>query len=180
MNIIENTNNEPYDEYLIKWKNYRSNELKNKDILQIVDFILSYESDYNKEYSDKWKNNRYVKLKTMKLDDLFELQLNYEILKLTPQNIKNLMLAYEQKEQLQHKITDNSKVKIVEYMFDGDELKFWDHKDKDCEIIDEIDLNDFIDWNEVNEKAINQMKELFSKETKFINIDEDSEDDDEN
>ncbi len=108
-------------------ENYRVNELKNMDILQIVDSILSYESDYNKEYSHKWKNERYVELKKMKFDNLLELLLNYQISRLLPDDIKNEIVSYKKEECktiLQYKITNNSKVKTVEYMFDDDEIKF--------------------------------------------------------
>ena len=62
------------------------------------------------------------------------------------------------------------KREIVEYMFDGDALKFWDKGDPDG--FDEIDLNDFINWDEVDNKALKEMKEKYSKGTIFVNIDE--------
>ena len=59
--------------------------------------------------------------------------------------------------------------RTIQYMFDGDALKFWD-KIEDPEEFEEIDLNDFINWDEVNDKAIKEMKEKYSKGTIFENI----------
>ena len=71
------------------------------------------------------------------------------------------------------------KGKTVEYMFDDDVLKFWD-KEKaadDESNFEEIDLNDLIDWDTVNNKAIQAMKEQFPKDTIFVDIDDHSIDD---
>ncbi len=160
---------------VIKFKKYRSDELNTKDTLQIIDLILSYESTLPEHNSNKWKNCRYVELKKMKKDDLIDLLINYETLNLSDEKIKSEILVYEQKEQINKKIKDNSKinsnskVNVVEYMFDGDELKFWDANDPDN--YDEIDLNELIDWNEVYEKAVIEMKEYFKEGTKFIDVD---------
>jgi len=162
------TNQQEELDDIIKYKKYRSDELNMRDILQIVDSILNQESSIE-HYSDKQRNCRYVELKNMKKDDLFSLLINYELSKLSYESIKNLILSYEQKIQLQYKITDNSKVNVVEYMFDGDELKFWDVNDPDNH--DEIDLNELIDWDEVYEKAVIEMKEYFKEGTKFIDVD---------
>ena len=77
-------------------------------------------------------------------------------------------------------ISDNDSIKdrcqvcrkkeIIEYMFDGDALKFWEKGDPDG--FDEIDLNDFINWDEVNNKGLKDMKERYSKRTIFVDIDE--------
>ena len=64
-----------------------------------------------------------------------------------------------------------SKRKTIEYMFDGDALKFWDSEDYSGNF-DEIDVNDFIDMDEVNCKVIKAMKEKYSKGTLFINIED--------
>lgn len=61
------------------------------------------------------------------------------------------------------------KRKTIEYMFDGDALKFW-NKDSPNKF-DEIDLNDLIDWDKVNSKALEEMKEKFPKSTTFVDID---------
>jgi hypothetical protein len=61
--------------------------------------------------------------------------------------------------------------KTIQYMFDGDALKFWD-KEEDPGSFEEIDLNDFINWDEVNDKAIKEMKEKYPKGTIFVDIDE--------
>lgn len=58
---------------------------------------------------------------------------------------------------------------IVQYMFDGDELKFWKKGDENNS--DYIDLNEFIDWKSVYDKALGIMKEKFPKGTKFVDID---------
>ncbi len=60
--VEENTHENELDNIIV-WKNFRINELKTIDILQIVDSILSYELMYNKEYSNKWKNNRRLGVK---------------------------------------------------------------------------------------------------------------------
>ena len=66
------------------------------------------------------------------------------------------------------------KRKTIHYMFDGDALKFWDKETEEPNNIDfeEIDLNDFINWDEVNNKAIKEMKEKYPKKTIFVNIEE--------
>lgn len=64
--------------------------------------------------------------------------------------------------------------KTIKYMFDGDALKFWDgENDTNSKVdIEEIDLNDLIDWDRVNNKAIDQMKEKYPKGTVFVNTDD--------
>ena len=59
-------------------------------------------------------------------------------------------------------------------MFDGDALKFWDKETEEPDNIDfeEIDLNDFINWDEVNNKALKEMKEKYPKKTIFVNTEE--------
>ncbi len=64
------------------------------------------------------------------------------------------------------------KRKTIEYMFDGDVLKFWDKEKSESGDFEEIDLNDIIDWYAVNNKAIERMKEIFPKGTKFVDVDE--------
>jgi len=50
-------------------------------------------------------------------------------------------------------------------------LKYWE-KDN-CEYKTKIiELEDFIEWNIIKEKAIKQMKENFSKETIFEEVEE--------
>lgn len=61
--------------------------------------------------------------------------------------------------------------KTIEYMFDGDALKFWDETDS-LGKFDEIDLNDFIDWDEVSQMGLKKLKEKFPKNTIFIDVDE--------
>lgn len=61
--------------------------------------------------------------------------------------------------------------KTIQYMFDGDALKYW-NKDEDPGSFEEIDLNDFINWDEVNDKALKEMKERYPKNTIFVDIDE--------
>lgn len=65
------------------------------------------------------------------------------------------------------------KGKIIEYMFDGDILKFWEKEESESDDHDseEIDLNDLIDWDAINNKAIQSMKDQFPKGTIFIDID---------
>lgn len=62
------------------------------------------------------------------------------------------------------------KRKTVKYRFDGDYLKYWD-KEEDPESYEEIDLNDFINWDSVNNKAIEIMKERYPKGTTFVDVD---------
>ena len=59
----------------------------------------------------------------------------------------------------------------IQYMFDGDALKFWEN-DEDQGEFEEIDLNDFINWDEVNDKALKEMKEKYPKGTIFVDIEE--------
>ncbi len=56
-------------------------------------------------------------------------------------------------------------------MFDGGAPKFWNKEDGQGKF-DEIDSNDFINWDEVNDKALKEMKERYPKGTIFIDIDE--------
>lgn len=56
-------------------------------------------------------------------------------------------------------------------MFDGDELKYW--VDDVDDQIEEIDLNEFINWDEVNNKALEAMKENSPKGTIFVDVDKD-------
>jgi hypothetical protein len=67
-----------------------------------------------------------------------------------------------------------TRVKTIEYMFDDDVLKFWDKEKSDSgnKDFEEIDLNDLIDWTKVNNKAIQQMKEMYPKSTIFVDKDE--------
>ena len=67
---------------------------------------------------------------------------------------------------------DNEKRKIVKYMFDGDELKFWDEKNDETGDFDIIDLNNYIDWHKVGNIALEEMKSRYPKGTVFIDIDE--------
>ena len=62
------------------------------------------------------------------------------------------------------------KRKTIAYMFDDDALKFW-NKEDDPGDFDEIDLNDFISWDEVNDIAIKVMKDKFPKGTIFTDVD---------
>lgn len=64
------------------------------------------------------------------------------------------------------------KRKTIKYMFDGDELKFWKEEDGDSSTHEEIYLNDLINWDEVNGKALKKMKEKYPEGTIFVNIDE--------
>ena len=66
------------------------------------------------------------------------------------------------------------KRKTIHYIFDGDALKYWDKETEEPNNIDfeEIDLNDFINWDEVNNKALKEMKEKYPKGTIFVDIDE--------
>jgi len=67
---------------------------------------------------------------------------------------------------------------IIEYAFDGDALKYWEKGDEAVDFKEiEVD-ND--NGKQRYKKAIKEMKKEFPKTTKFIDIDEDSEDDDEN
>ena len=160
---------EPYDEYLIKWKRYRSYELKNLDFLHLVDLIIEKECKTLKGISDKYShvNKKWVELKSMKMEDLINIFLDYELLNLTPYYIKEYVLSYEKSYEEK---TNKSKIKIVEYTFVGDELKFWDKNNIDNSF--EIDLNDFIDWNEVNKNAMDKMKEDFNHDTLFVDVNE--------
>lgn len=65
------------------------------------------------------------------------------------------------------------KRKTIKYMFDGDALKFWDgENDTNSKVdIEEIDLNDLVDWDRVNNKAIDLMKEKYPKGTIFVDTD---------
>ena len=65
------------------------------------------------------------------------------------------------------------KRKTIHYMFDGDALKFWDKETEEHDNIDfeEINLDDFINWDEVNNKALKEMKEKYPKGTIFVDID---------
>jgi hypothetical protein len=64
-------------------------------------------------------------------------------------------------------MTSVEKGKTIEYMFDDDVLKFWDKEEAadDESNFEEIDLNDLIDWDTVNDKALQAMKEQFPKGT---------------
>ncbi len=64
------------------------------------------------------------------------------------------------------------KRKTIQYMFDGYALKFWDKEEEFSGPFEEIDLNDFINWDEINDKAIKEMKEKYPEETIFVDIDE--------
>ncbi len=59
--------------------------------------------------------------------------------------------------------------KTIQYRFDEDALKYWDKKE-DPESYEEIDLNDLINWDEVNNKAIEMMKEKYPKGTIFVDV----------
>jgi hypothetical protein len=65
---------------------------------------------------------------------------------------------------------DKGKERTVEYKFDDDVLKFWEDAalESENEDFNEVDLNDLIDWDTVNDKAIQTMKEQFPKGTKFV------------
>ncbi len=60
--------------------------------------------------------------------------------------------------------------KTIQYRFDEEVLKYWDKKE-DPESYEEIDLNDLINWDEVNNKAIEMMKEKYPKGTIFVDVD---------
>lgn len=62
-------------------------------------------------------------------------------------------------------------IKTIEYYFDGDALKYWD-KEIGAENFEEIDLNDFINWEEVYKKGEISMRENFPKGTVFVHIDD--------
>lgn len=62
--------------------------------------------------------------------------------------------------------------KTVQYMFDGDALKFWDKDEEFSGPFEEIDLNNLINWDEVNNKALKEMKEKYPECTIFVDIDE--------
>ncbi len=63
-------------------------------------------------------------------------------------------------------IVDNDKIKTIEYMLDRNELKFWDRENPDND--DEIILDDLVEWDEINDKAIEMMKERYPEGTIFI------------
>jgi len=62
--------------------------------------------------------------------------------------------------------------KTIQYMFDGDALKFWDKDEEFSGPFEEIDLNNLINWDEVNNKALKEMKEKYPECTIFVDIDE--------
>ena len=65
------------------------------------------------------------------------------------------------------------KRRTIHYMFDGDALKFWEKETEDSNIdFEEINLDDFINWDDVNNKAIKEMKEKYPKGTIFVDIEE--------
>ena len=60
-------------------------------------------------------------------------------------------------------------IKTIEYRFDRHVLQFWDREDPDN--FNEIDLNDIIDWDEINDEAMKMMEERFPKGTIFVDAD---------
>jgi hypothetical protein len=66
------------------------------------------------------------------------------------------------------------KERTVAYKFEDDVLKFWedDAFESENEDFNEIDINDLIDWDTVNGKAIQAMKEQYPKGTTFICMDD--------
>ncbi len=59
---------------------------------------------------------------------------------------------------------------IIEYMFDGDELKYW-RKGDDDGLLEKIEI-DCDDGKNRYKNALKEMKNRFPKRTKFIDIDE--------
>lgn len=164
MNVGVDINNDLYKN-VISWKKYRLEEINNIDFLLIIDLILNYESKNGKNYTNKIKNIRYVELKSMKREDLCELLLNCEISSLSSEQLKKELLLYEYR---MNELKINSTVKNVEYVFDNNKLKFWDNENIKNSY--EIDLNTLINWDSISTKATELMKEKFSKNTSFVNI----------
>lgn len=62
--------------------------------------------------------------------------------------------------------------KIVKYMFNNSELKYWEEDKNGC-VTSEIwtlDLNEFVDWESVNNEGFSVVKEGYKSDTKFINV----------
>lgn len=89
-------------------------------------------------------------------------------------NIYDYDTIKDNDEQLKLSCQICRKIKTVEYLFDGDALKFWDKEkfESGNHGFEEIDLNDFIDWDGVIDKALKSMKEKFRKGTIFVDTDE--------
>jgi hypothetical protein len=74
------------------------------------------------------------------------------------------------KELEQKDIEIKNKSPTIEYMFDGDELKYWRKGDND-ELLGKIEI-DCDNGKNRYERALEEMKSRFQKRTRFIDIDE--------
>ena len=64
----------------------------------------------------------------------------------------------------------SSKHPTIMYMFDGDELKWWNKRDEDCNLLGKIELDEYS--KDKYDRALREMKREFKKETIFVDIDE--------
>lgn len=58
---------------------------------------------------------------------------------------------------------------IIQYVFDEDMLRYWKKGDENNS--EHIDLNEFINWRFVHDKALGIMKHKFPDGTTFVDID---------
>jgi len=161
----------------------------NSNNLKIIELINSSNIHIKCNECEKWGTRKYYNKSTGKFGNLIKCDwcgsLSTEVSSQTGfpewhytdfQHIKNIMLCsicdynhYEELQEKDEKIHYNKHL-IIEYYFDGDDLKYWKEGDEGVDF-KEIEVNND-DGRQRYTKAIKKMKNEFPKSTKFIDKEE--------
>jgi len=158
-----------------KWKETMSNKEEPEKLFEIFDQLWDSKEEMVKDITDKLKEFGYSTTENIDQDVINVMCEHEKVCRIV------MLTQYEEGDWV-FDIRDDDSIKdicqicrikkTIQYMFDGDALKYWNKDEEFSGPFEEIDLNGFINWDEVNNKAIEEMKERYPKNTIFVDIDE--------